>query len=751
MSLLETQASRRLLGPRLLSALIGPLALVAILFLSHLGLVAKEPLWLWLLALIVFPTVSVLSESLDAPSSSRLRVHARVAWHAAVVTTVIYLSGWGPVLIGAYTFAALETVSHDGSRTWRISALWSLVGVAVGQFSIWERWAPSFLDGREAQALGLMGAFVLMFMIRMAGATMEQKEDAEATTRASERRFRSLVQHSSDITLVVGEGDRITYASPATMALLGLAPEDVVGMTSADIVHPDDRARISRGLGPQIQSLSVMDPVQVRMAHVDGSWRDVEAVITNLRDEPSVAGYVANLRDISERKEAEARLVHQALHDPLTGLPNRTVILDSTERLLARSRRTFEPAAALFIDLDNFKDINDTLGHAAGDHVLQAVSKRLVATVRGSDRIGRLGGDEFVVLAEGASLGAGPELLAERLLDALRKSFRIPGFEDTPLAISASIGIASGDRASATDLLRDADIALYRAKAAGKDRYALFEPAMQSAVVDRLELKMDLQAAVADSQFFLLYQPVFDLQTVTMCGVEALLRWRHPTRGVVPPDDFISMLEETGLILEVGRQVLEESCRQAAEWHERGHTLSMSVNVSTRQLENNAFVDHVRLALEDSGLVPSQLVLEITETSLMSDSEETARRLQALKQLGVLISIDDFGTGYSSLAYLRQFPVDALKIDRSFVAGMADSPQSAAIVRSLVELGHTLGLETLAEGIEDLDQLKFLRNEHCQQGQGFLFSRPIEPSAIEAFLSPTPSTAESVAGHGLRP
>ena len=682
---------------------------------------------------------------------SRLRINARVAWHAGVVTTVIYLSGWGPVLVGAFTFAALETVSHDGSRTWRVSALWSLVGISVGQLLIWQGWAPSFLADREAQALGLMGAFVLMFMIRMAGATMEQKEEAEASMRASENRFRSLVQHSSDITLVVGDGDRITYASPATLALLGRTPDDVVGMTSAEIVHPDDRARVSRELGPHLQSMSVTDPVQVRMAHVDGSWRDVEAVITNLRDEPSVGGYVANLRDISERKEAEALLVHQALHDPLTGLPNRTVILDRAEQMLARSRRTLEPVAALFVDLDNFKDINDTLGHGAGDQVLQAVAERFVATVRESDNVGRLGGDEFVVLAEGVSLAAGPELLAERLRDVLRKPFRIAGFEDTPLAISASIGIASGDRSSATDLLRDADIALYRAKASGKDCCALFEPAMQSAVLDRLELKMDLQSAVADGQFFLLYQPLFDLETVDTCGVEALLRWRHPTRGIVPPDEFIFMLEETGMILEVGRGFSTKPAVRPPNGTVRATPCRCRSMCRHRQLETDAFLDHVRRSLDKSGLTPGALVLEITETTLMRDSGATARRLQALKELGVLIAIDDFGTGYSSLAYLRQFPVDALKIDRSFIAGMADSPESAAIIHTLVELGHTLGLDTVAEGIEDLDQLQALRDEQCRRGQGFLFSRPIEPSVIEAILSATPTRAESVPGHGLRP
>jgi diguanylate cyclase (GGDEF)-like protein/PAS domain S-box-containing protein len=734
------RVARRRVNPGLVVYLMGPTALATILFLRRLRLVADEPAWLWLVVFAVIFAFNAVFDAVCSKKNDKLRLHARLAWHAAAVTAVIYLSGWGPVLVGTFTFVALESVSHDGSRTWRVTALWSLAGVAVGQMLIWRGWAPSFLSDRQAQALGLMGALVLVFMIRMAGATMEEKENAEASMRASEKRFRSLVQHSSDTTLVIGEGNHLTYASPATLALLGREPDDVVGMSATELIHPDDRERVEGQLGSHLQSMSVTDPIQLRMAHADGSWRDAEAVVTNLSDEPSVAGFVANLRDISERKEAEALLVHQALHDPLTGLPNRTVIHDRAEQMLARARRTLEPTAALFIDLDNFKDINDTMGHEAGDELLRAVAKRFVAMLRESDTVGRLGGDEFVVLAEGVSIAAGPELVAQRLRDVLREPFRLEGYEDTPLVISASIGIAAGDRPSAQDLLRDADIALYRAKASGKDCWAMFEPEMQSEVFDRLELKMDLQEAIADGQFFLLYQPVFDLETVTTSGVEALLRWRHPIRGVVQPDQFIPMLEETGLIVEVGRWVLDQACNQAADWHRRGHTLSMSVNVSARQLETDVLLDDVRRALDSSGLTPGSLIIEVTETTLMRDVQATVGRLRALKELGVSIAIDDFGTGYSSLAYLQQFPVDALKIDRSFVAAMTNDAASAALIHTLVELGRALGLETLAEGIEDVDQLQRLRNEQCNQGQGFLISHPMEASAIEAGLPDVPSS-----------
>jgi diguanylate cyclase (GGDEF)-like protein/PAS domain S-box-containing protein len=722
----------RKLNPHVLAYLIGPAALVIILTLRRFGLVAQESVWLWLAVFVTIPGVSLAIDHLYRVNPTGGRMNLRVAWNVAAVTTVIYLSGWGPVLVGAFAFVALENISNNGSRTWRMTAFWSLVGVAAGQLAIWQHWAPSFLSVPDAEALGLMGLFVLLFVIRMAGATMGRMEEAED-------RFRSLVQNSSDTTLVIGQGMVVNYASPATVALLGLQPEDVEGRRANEFVHPDDRERVELQFAARLQSKAVTEPVQFRMTHADDAWRHVEAVVSDLRDRPSVAGYVANVRDISERKEAEDLLAHQALHDPLTGLPNRTLILDRADQMLVRARRDFRPTAALFVDLDNFKDINDTLGHEAGDLVLQGVANRFVAVLRAGDTVGRLGGDEFVVLAEGTSLTAGPEMVAERLLSILREPFVIEGYEGTSLTLSASIGIAAGDRDSAEDLLRDADIALYRAKALGKSRFTSFEPEMQSAVLARLELRMDLHSALAHDEFFLVYQPVVDLESQAVCGVEALLRWDHPTRGIILPDEFVPLLEETGLIVDVGRWALNQACQQVAGWHRRGYHLSMSVNVSMRQLETDALLEHIREALADSHLEPGHLVIEVTETTIMRDADATVRRLRGLKELGVLIAIDDFGTGFSSLAYLQQFPVDALKIDQSFIAAMTDTPESSALIHTLVELGRALGLETVAEGIEDPSQLEKLRTEQCNRGQGFLFSHPVSPDAIEALLSDSSS------------
>ena len=432
---------------------------------------------------------------------------------------------------------------------------------------------------------------------------------------------------------------------------------------------------------------------------------------------------------------AQDRLRHQALHDALTGLPNRTLVLDRADQMLARARREQTPVAALYVDIDGFKHVNDTFGHAAGDELLMAVAARLSSVVREGDTVGRLGGDEFVVLLDAATLAAGPELVVERVLEVLRQPVSVSGSSARPLVITASIGLAMGQRVNADQLLRDADLALYEAKATGKDRYVLFEASMQTIAQDRHLLELDLRDALEQDELFLLYQPTFDLQSEVVTGVEALIRWRHPQRGVVSPDQFIPIAEQTGMILPIGRWVLLEACRQAAAWHANGHPIGVAVNVSARQLERDELVEDVRRALADSGLDPSALTLEITETTLMKDAETAAHRLNSLKRLGVRIAIDDFGTGYSSLAYLRQFPVDALKIDRSFISGSAASKESAALIHTLVQLGKSLGLQTLGEGIEEQGQLEHLQQEQCDLGQGFLLARPLEASAVERYLT----------------
>ena len=435
--------------------------------------------------------------------------------------------------------------------------------------------------------------------------------------------------------------------------------------------------------------------------------------------------------ELTRREEEFAFL---ATHDPLTGLPNRALIFDRVEQMLARSRRNQRPVAALFVDIDNFKDVNDTLGHQVGDELLRAVASRFEGILREADALGRLGGDEFVVISDEISLAAGPELIAERLREALKQPFILDSNNGTRLTVTASIGISIGEQTSAEELLREADIAMYRAKWDGKDRCVVFNLGMQEALHSRLELEMDLREALENEEFFLAYQPTIDLTNMSPTGVEALIRWQHPQRGVLQPDDFIPLLEETGLITDIGRWVLDQACSQGAAWRAAGHEIGMAVNVSARQLDTDQLVEVIEAALSESGLHPPALTIEVTETTLMRNVEEAARRLAAIKELGVRIAVDDFGTGYSSLGHLQRFPVDALKIDRSFIAGLRDHSQGETLIRTLVQLGKALSIETFAEGIEQEHELSLLKDEDCDSGQGFLFARPLDVAATEAFL-----------------
>jgi diguanylate cyclase (GGDEF)-like protein len=425
------------------------------------------------------------------------------------------------------------------------------------------------------------------------------------------------------------------------------------------------------------------------------------------------------------------QLAFMATHDQLTGLPNRTLILDRIEQMLGRARRNQIPVAVLHVNLDNFTAVNDSLGHSAGDELLRAIAARLDGLVRDADALGRLGGDEFVVVAEEASAESGAELIAKRLQEALKTPFTVAGSE---LTITASIGVATGLRPHAEDLLGDAEIAAHRAKLEGKDSCVVFQSGMQDVVQRQVALEKDLRFAIDAEEFFLVYQPTLDLRWMVPTGVEALIRWRSPSRGLVQPNDFIPVLEETGMIVTVGKWVLEQACRQGAAWREVGHPISVAVNVSARQLDSDEFIGVVESTLAATGLDPRALTLEITETALMRNADETARRLRAIKQLGVRLAIDDFGTGYSSLSHLQRFPVDALKIDRSFLSQLAENPEGETLIRTLVQLGKALSIETLAEGIERRGELALLQEENCDSGQGYLFARPLDVEDADEFL-----------------
>ncbi|HEV3231651.1 MAG TPA: EAL domain-containing protein [Candidatus Dormibacteraeota bacterium] len=438
---------------------------------------------------------------------------------------------------------------------------------------------------------------------------------------------------------------------------------------------------------------------------------------------------------LSDAKTVQ-KMQHQAFHDPLTGLPNRALFLDRLSGSLRRARREVgSHLAVLFIDLDRFKVVNDSLGHAAGDELLVEVGTRLQGCIREIDTAARLGGDEFAVLVDDPRDTGEAVLLVERLLERLRPPFHIGG---KAVSVGAAVGVAMATgREEASELLRNADLAMYRAKAAGGGRYAVFEPGMHAEVLHRLDLEGELRRAVAEGEFVLHYQPVIDLVTGAATGAEALVRWNHPERGLVMPADFIPVAEETGLIVPLGRWVLEEAARQATGWQHlvgRGRRFEISVNLSARQLQGPDLPGQVAASLKSSGLDPECLTLELTETSLMQDTEGTIEQLHGLKKLGIRLAIDDFGTGYSSLGYLKRFPIDALKIDRSFVTGIGRGSEESALAGAIITLAETLRLVTVAEGIEEVGQLAELRRLNCRRGQGYLFSKPMPPADLEDFI-----------------
>jgi diguanylate cyclase (GGDEF)-like protein/PAS domain S-box-containing protein len=535
----------------------------------------------------------------------------------------------------------------------------------------------------------------------------------EIHRRAGEGRLSALVQHSSDLIAVIGADGDVIYQSPSIERVLGYTPAE----TTVERLLPAG-ARLLDSARPGETAV-----VETVLAHRDGTPREFEVQLTNLLEDERVRGIVLNCRDVSERREFERQLEHQAFHDPLTGLANRALFGERVRHAVARARRENGALAVLSIDLDDFKTINDGLGHAAGDAVLTEVAKRLATTVRASDTAARFGGDEFAVLLEDVSGAQEAADGAERLLAALAEPLAIDGKE---ILVRASLGISVAEGGDADELLRDADAAMHIAKRDGRGGYRLFEPDMHEGVLARLELRSDLQQAVAAGQLELYYQPVVRLCDGTVSGLEALLRWHHPRRGMVGPDLFIPLAEEMGLIVEIGRWVLREGCRRAVEIQaDAGLPLTMAINLSVKQLQDAGIVADVRAALADSGLDPARLTLEITESVMMTDPDLIVERLHQLKALGLRLAMDDFGTGYSSLSYLSRLPVDILKMDRSFLRAGA-SPQASGLATAVVALGSTLDLTVVAEGVEHAEQWERLRELGCDLGQGFYFARPMD-------------------------
>jgi diguanylate cyclase (GGDEF)-like protein/PAS domain S-box-containing protein len=642
------------------------------------------------------------------------------------IQDVLYLSCYLPMVVaGRAQMRAVERPARETSRISGALARSMPYAAMAAAFLVLIYLSRGGLGGQATLMIGVVFALTLLLMFRQA-----------VVLRMAEEHYASLVANASDVIMIVGTDGVVRFASPAATRTLGFKPEEITGKRLAELWGGEDGERLSGFLAEIARTTSgVVGPVELR---IERAARVIEGVGSNLSEDPAVRGLALNFRDISERKMLEEKLRQLAFHDPLTLLANRNLFRDRVQHALARVQRDNRCAAVMFLDVDNFKNINDSLGHDAGDRLLQAVAQRIVQTSRSSDTVARLGGDEFGVLLEGIATAGDARRVADALIESLGTPFSLDGRE---VRVTASIGVAfSAADTTAKALLSNADLAMYHAKAAGKNRHVTFQPQMQTLLQERLRLEADIGRALAREEFFLEYQPIVDLGTRTLLGVEALVRWRHPEAGVLMPGSFIQVLEECGQITALGRWVLRQACRDVCAWRRSiagSAALRLAVNISARHLQHGELVRDVSEALQASGFEADNLVIELTESTMMYNSEVNLDRFHRLKALGVKVAIDDFGTGYSSLSYLHRFPIDILKIDRSFVNGLTSSDDGPDLARAVITLGQTLGLDTVAEGIELEPQVTALLALGCVAGQGFLFApaRSLEQLASSPFVA----------------
>jgi diguanylate cyclase (GGDEF)-like protein/PAS domain S-box-containing protein len=564
----------------------------------------------------------------------------------------------------------------------------------------------------------------------------------EVNRRNSEMYFRTLVQNASDVILILDDDDRVRYASPSADQVLGLP--DLEGTLLVDLVPPQDSHAVVETLGRIRRGEYQSKREHWRMVRADRSSIEVEVRWSDLREEATVGGVVLTLRDVTEQRKLERELTHQAFHDSLTNLANRVLFQDRVNHALAQAQRDGTVVGVLFIDVDDFKVINDIHGHGVGDELLVALSLRLQTTVRASDTAARIGGDEFALLVEGSVTTEGVARFTEHVMTVFAEPFRL---SVGPVITYASIGVATTeDSIDSVELLAHADLALYSAKMAGKRQWRRYHPELQSGMAERANLQEALDSSTIETSFMVLYQPIVELATGKITGFEALVRWPHSTRGMVMPEQFITLAEESGQIVPLGAWVLDQAAAEAVRWQAsvlRGGTADhnvpyISVNVSPRQFRDDEFYSVVRRALDLSGIEPSSLVLELTESVLMYNDERILAEMNSLTDLGIRIAIDDFGTGYSSLSYLREFPISVLKIDKSFVDELGRSPEQYALVEGITHLADTLGLTVIAEGVENVRQQESLISMGCRLAQGYLFAEPVSAEEAEQLVLAPP-------------
>ncbi len=856
----RTRLRGRILDPTVLA---GPPAAGALCLCRLGGLIASIPYWAIVALVLGAQAVSIVVAALWTERARRWQLTAYVGAVMGVIGVVAYSTGWGPILSLGFIFGAAYVLQLSGSEAAKPAMIWTVVYMGLGELAISLGIAPSLIRRPLVHGLAGLGLIGVLLTITLLGRSAAAREKVEGELRHSESRFKALVRNASDIIVVVDAQGLARYVSPAFERILGISPAQLGTQMAVDLMHPDDLVNMRAEARDMAPDEFNGWRSEVRLQHADGTWLWFEATITNRLEDPNVQGIVANLHDVTARKQGEEalrqaherfrsafenapigmamtdldgrilranpamarivgrsaddlggmtvhelthpddrdasaaemrrlvaeasdgyriekrychsdghevwvsvsvscvrddegrpsylidqvedvterralreRLAYAAIHDPLTALPNRVLFMDRLETALSRAARHGREVAVIFLDIDRFKLVNDGMGHAAGDRLLEAVAERLERVMRPSDTVARFGGDEFVVLCDEIADESVAFEMAQRLADALRPPVNLAEGE---IFVTASLGLAlsGGDRDSAASLLRDADSAMYVAKERGRARVEVFDPKNHGLVLAKIRMRSELHGALERGEFRVYYQPIVELATGRVSGVEALLRWQHPERGLLHPGEFLSMTEESGLITPIGAWVLEESCRQAVAWTRRRANdglspdpISVSVNLSPRQLIEPTLVDDVASIVSASGIAPESVWLEITEGALAADTESTLAVLRRLRALGIRLAIDDFGTGYASLGYLKSFPVEVLKIDRSFMEGLGRATEDATIVRSVVALARSLGLDCVAEGIERPEQLEELRAMGCAFGQGFLLGVPLPADVL---------------------
>jgi diguanylate cyclase (GGDEF)-like protein/PAS domain S-box-containing protein len=857
-------ASRGLAARRALAnpANLIPIPVLGLLALArYYHLIADEPLWLILGAMALTGVCTVTVAAAFPPGTANAKPRLLLTVQIVLTGLCVYTNGWGALLAVGFVFAAATAIHSDGSRyaTWAMGC--TVITVTAGELAIAFGWVKSMVAEPEGHGLALLEVAGTCAVIWILAYNQREKERVEDSLRRTGRRFRALVQHASDIILVIATDGTVSYASPAFESILGYPARDSVGMLMNTIMDDADVERFAR-LDAETPDQAASARTETRLRHADGTWRWFEVTFTNLFGDPDVDGWVANLRDISERKQSEAalrqaqevfrhafdeagigmtlvdpsgqiirsneaiarmlgyaddaalvginvldithpddrrfteervrdieaggsagfstekrliradggtvwvaltvstvtdddgrpmfsigqlediterkafsdRLQYEAAHDAMTGLLNRASFSERVGAVLDAEAAVGRKAAVLFIDLDHFKLINDSLGHAAGDDLLVTVAQRLRHTLRPGDLLARFGGDEFVLLCANIVGQSAVATIAQRLIAAIAEPI-IVGTDE--VFVTASIGIAvASEGDTAETLLRHADAAMYRAKNDGRARATVFRPDHHGWAVAALKTGNDLHRALDRDELVLHYQPIIDLRTGRVVGFEALMRWNHPERGLLNPSDFIAFAEETGLIVPMGTWALEAACRQTAYWQSvRDRTtseppLKINVNLAARQVADRTLAKTVADIIDRTGISADAVCLELTENTLMQDTASTVDALHALRSQGVHLSIDDFGTGYSSLSYLKRFPVEALKIDRSFIDGLGCESEDTSIVEAIITLAHALELSAVAEGLETPAQLETLRTLGCDFAQGYLIGRPLPAEVI---------------------